>query len=185
MNAREHLPDDRDLTAELDRLIDGVLSEDDRRMLLLNLDASPGGWRRCALAFLEAQAWREAFAETASPLVLPTRRPAARLGPWLAVAAGLLAAFGVGWMTRPIGASTAMIAAVPPVVRPTNPPSAIASEIAPTRRSPSNYAVGRLEREGYQVERTRVMVPARTRDGRPVAVPVQRTTIRYVGNRSA
>ena len=42
----------------LDLLVDGELSEEDRGALLRLLDREPGGWRRCALAFLEAQAWK-------------------------------------------------------------------------------------------------------------------------------
>ncbi len=42
----------------LDRLVDGELSETERRELLLRLERAPDGWRRCALAFLEAQVWR-------------------------------------------------------------------------------------------------------------------------------
>ena len=44
-----------------DRLVDGELSEAERRELLAGLDNEPGGWRRCALAFLEAQCWKDAF----------------------------------------------------------------------------------------------------------------------------
>jgi hypothetical protein len=43
----------------LDRLVDGELSETDRRTLLLQLEREPEGWRRCALAFLEAQCWKQ------------------------------------------------------------------------------------------------------------------------------
>jgi hypothetical protein len=42
----------------LDLLVDGELPENDYRALLAALDEQPGGWRRCALAFLEAQALR-------------------------------------------------------------------------------------------------------------------------------
>ncbi len=45
----------------LDRLVDGQLSERQRHDLLAGLDDEPGGWRRCALAFLEAQCWKQAF----------------------------------------------------------------------------------------------------------------------------
>jgi len=45
----------------LDRLVDNELAEDQRRALLLDLQRSEGGWRRCALAFLEAQAWDDAL----------------------------------------------------------------------------------------------------------------------------
>ena len=41
-----------------DRLVDGELSAAERQQLLASLDDRPGGWRRCALAFLEAQTWR-------------------------------------------------------------------------------------------------------------------------------
>lgn len=42
--------------AKFDRLVDGELSADEYRALLASLDDEPGGWRRCALAFLESQA---------------------------------------------------------------------------------------------------------------------------------
>lgn len=51
-------PDDQQL---LDRLIDGELSPEARRDLLLRLEHETGGWRRCALAFLEAQSWGQDF----------------------------------------------------------------------------------------------------------------------------
>jgi len=61
----------------LDRLVDGELNESERRTLLLRLEHSPDGWRRCALAFLEAQSWRlEARAMVAEPAPLPAQRPA-------------------------------------------------------------------------------------------------------------
>src|SRR5436190_22665968 len=57
-----------DDTRLLDRMVDGKLNETERRNLLLRLEHSPDGWRRCALAFLEAQAWRlEARAVVAEP----------------------------------------------------------------------------------------------------------------------
>ena len=41
----------------LDLLVDGELSEAERRELLQHMDEEPEGWRRCpALAFLEAHA---------------------------------------------------------------------------------------------------------------------------------
>jgi len=43
----------------LDLLVDGELPGPDRRELLLSLDQVPGGWRSCALAFLEAQCWKQ------------------------------------------------------------------------------------------------------------------------------
>ena len=91
----------------LDRLVDGELSADERRALLASLDDEPGAWRRCALAFLEAQSWRWQLSRLAAePLVCKTsaevavasqargRRRFWELG--LAIAASLLVAFGLG-----------------------------------------------------------------------------------------
>jgi hypothetical protein len=106
----EHTQDD----ILFDRLVDGELSSADRKRLLASLDDQPGGWRRCALAFLEAQSWSEGFGEfvrkpvasraadeksglaAAAPAPQGNRRGAV----WLAVAAGLLAAFTLGLMWR-------------------------------------------------------------------------------------
>jgi hypothetical protein len=113
-----------DLARLLDRLVDGELDAPARRSLLLRLEAEPGGWRRCALAFLEAQAWREALAGVASgsdrrngcpdagrlaaPMavdadtgpVAARRVGFSRFRPWLDWAAVLVAAFALGWGVR-------------------------------------------------------------------------------------
>jgi hypothetical protein len=83
-----------------DLLVDGELSEAERRELLSGLDDQAGGWRRCALAFLEGQSWREALGGLAQGGA--ERPPAARLSRWfrlggpggtlLAMAASFLAA---------------------------------------------------------------------------------------------
>lgn len=57
----------------LDRLVDGELTSDERRALLRRLDEEPEGWRRCALAFLEAQALRESLGSLADELRAPRR----------------------------------------------------------------------------------------------------------------
>jgi hypothetical protein len=71
MNARYTDPQQNDFTTReeplldllvdqrlLDLLVDGELPEGQRRGLLSSLDHKPDGWRRCALAFLEAQTWQ-------------------------------------------------------------------------------------------------------------------------------
>lgn len=50
-----------------DRLVDGQLNPAEYRHLLGLLDERPTLWRRCALAFLEAQAWQRDLAEFAVP----------------------------------------------------------------------------------------------------------------------
>ncbi|QDU93567.1 hypothetical protein [Lignipirellula cremea] len=73
MNAdpqRESTPDDRRSQAArqvlLDRLVEGDLLRDEYCRLLAQLEAEPSGWRECALAFLESQAWREDCSPAAS-----------------------------------------------------------------------------------------------------------------------
>lgn len=98
-----------------DRLVDDELALDERRRLLLSLDDQPNGWRRCALAFLEAQSWRADVGQVvrdaaAAPDVSSSASRAAlaayRRPTWrgaiysLAVAASLLAVFTLGLTWR-------------------------------------------------------------------------------------
>jgi hypothetical protein len=105
MDERSNITDD----AMIDRLVDGELSGDERRELLTSLDAQPDGWRRCALAFLEAQTWRSDMRRIIAPAaVAPANTSTSAVathvpqssrrygGAWLAVAAALLVAFGLG-----------------------------------------------------------------------------------------
>lgn len=89
----------------LDRLVDGELSTEEQRELLTRLESEPDGWRRCATAFLEAQAWTAALSETApppapaSPNLLKqksTRRGRTAGSNWFSVAVVIIAAFGLG-----------------------------------------------------------------------------------------
>ncbi|MFM7070618.1 MAG: hypothetical protein ACKO38_02350 [Planctomycetota bacterium] len=104
---------------QLYRLADGELPADERRQFLRQLDELPGGWRRCALAFLENQAFSVDF-----PAAMATTESASKPVPprgsrWLtwsvAVAASWLAMFTLGGIwngwnrsegthnTRPVG----------------------------------------------------------------------------------
>jgi hypothetical protein len=73
--------------SRLDRLVDGEMSEADRRALLVQLEHEPDGWRRCALAFLEAQCWKQELGLMAS-------RPARAADAALAVPLSLASAPG-------------------------------------------------------------------------------------------
>lgn len=96
----------------LDLLVDGELDETRRRALLTALDAEPAGWRRCALAFLEAQCWKQecrSLARPAPPVdgdriaVKPTKRTRwldRHVGTMLAVAASFFLALGISSMLR-------------------------------------------------------------------------------------
>ncbi len=99
--------DDSLMDARFDRLVDDELSERERRELLAGLDNEPGGWRRCALAFLESQCWKKAVRtparheekaapnRIAAPKPLESHRPRWRshLGTLAAMAASFLIMF--------------------------------------------------------------------------------------------
>ena len=60
----------------LDRLVDGELSAEHRRAFLAAIEHTEEGWRRCALAFLEAQSWRSEFNQlVGSPQQAPPALP--------------------------------------------------------------------------------------------------------------
>lgn len=108
-------PTDSD-PALFDRLADGELSAAERRELLAQLDEMPGGWRQCALAFLEAQTLRQELGTFASEAlttevltpesqqlaepVSTTQRNNTFSPIWYAVAASALIAFGLGTLVR-------------------------------------------------------------------------------------
>jgi hypothetical protein len=48
---------ERPLDEAIDLLVDGELSDDEFRALIQELDVAEDGWRRCSLAFIEAQQW--------------------------------------------------------------------------------------------------------------------------------
>ena len=78
---------------EIDLLVDGELPEEDRARLLRRLD-DENEWQRCALAFLEAQAWREAMIQDAPARRELVGRTARRLLPVpLAAAAAAILGF--------------------------------------------------------------------------------------------
>lgn len=111
--------------ALLDLLVDGELPDDARRELLLAFERDPAGWRRCALAFLEAQQWQSEFGAmtrrpegaTGSSLPVQTAKTSPRNdvawsrfkpGSLFALAAGVLIVFGLGlaasrWTRQGVG----------------------------------------------------------------------------------
>jgi len=98
-----------------DRLVDGELSAAERRELLESLDERPAGWRRCALAFLEAQSWGDELSRlvrqpqatvayvSATKSLASADSKSSSLGTgmrWLALAASLALAFTLGVKQR-------------------------------------------------------------------------------------
>jgi hypothetical protein len=113
MNAQDNAQLDGD--SRFDRLVDGALSTADYKSLLASLEDEPGGWRRCALAFLEAQAWGREFAairrveedgdhgvKSQQPVELRStkRNRSVSAGSLLAAAACAILAFGLGLATQ-------------------------------------------------------------------------------------
>jgi hypothetical protein len=126
---------------QIDRLVDGELPEAERRALLSRLGAEPDGWRQCALAFLEAQTWREAL-DPREPLALLAQTTAnprrvsvlPRVRRLFSLAASLLAAFAVGWLAHARGTSgdsKGGPGATTVVTRPAGPAPVVVSRPAP------------------------------------------------------
>lgn len=78
-----------DLDILIARVVDGDLAPAELRRALAALDAAPGGWRDCTLAFLETRGLDDALRRpkhaTPAPPALPRRRRPPR--PALAAAA--------------------------------------------------------------------------------------------------
>lgn len=142
-------PEDRSGSAPvdralLDRLVDGELAEAERRQLLEQLECTPGAWRQCALAFLEAQCWRESLSTwksraaegvpvgVARPLTAPVRR----LGRWqslAALAASVFVAGVLGWVVGAGGWPSTSVAPIPLA----GTPAAVVPPTAPQEDRPS------------------------------------------------
>ncbi len=193
----------------LECLVDGELADAERRALLVRLDREPDGWRRCALAFLQEQTWREAIAPLAngastpaSPALTPPAsrqriswRRAARM---TALAAGLAAAFTIGWTLRE--RPTPSVPAAPlaevktGVPKPSLPPSRPGPfDVAGHEARPSNSdqqaslldpVLRRWEQQGYRAETQKRLVSMELKDGRKIQLPIQEVRLRYVGDRT-
>ena len=184
----------------IDRLVDGELSDSERRDLLLRLDDEPNGWRKCAMAFLEAQSWREAMAGIPGRERIPRRpaqekrrstKPTLIAGARFAgLAASIVAAFGLGWSWRG-GEPNALQHATGGVTNPIVQPITVAARAPETTTdrpaSTSSFidpVVRRWEQQGFHAERQRRLVVMKLNDGRQVEVPVQEVSLQYMGGRT-
>jgi len=106
----------------LDRLVDGELGEGQRRAVLERMEGQPELWRRCALAFLEAQSWRQELTAVRGERteIVPTPRNVAvvrttsrrSLASLMILVASFLLAFVLGRASWPLwnGATKAPVA---------------------------------------------------------------------------
>ena len=190
----------------LDRLVAGDLPDPERREFLLHLESEPGGWRRCALTFLEAQTWREAFAPMVAPVhrevavVIPNPppvKPSSRRGRVreIMMIASLLLAFLLGWklhhepsevvVVKPSEPSTQAILAPSPdpeEVIPVAPKKAPAEPVRPPTALAS--IVKALEQRGYESEWQTGQVTVKRQDGQKVTLPVQEVRLRSTAGRT-
>jgi hypothetical protein len=145
----------------LDRLVDGELSPAEYRRVLQALEQQPGAWRKCAEAFLQAQAWQLDMQEVRAaaevkPVVSPKTEvpPRASLtGEWLrmllvAAASFLLAFFGARsyWQAQ----EHPLRPAQPTIAQPANGQQQLPKQVTPqnlaqdTQRS-GNQPLGKVQ----------------------------------------
>ena len=123
----------------IDRIVDGTLTPAELRAAVERLDRDPAGWKCCAVAFLEAQCWREALRspdeparisveDRSMPVPLLAAAPKQRRHRWLrnAVAAGVLCtSFALGWLghaARPATSTRSVTTLVPGPILTHSPP---------------------------------------------------------------
>lgn len=178
----------------LDLLVDGELSETQRREVLQRFDRQPQGWRDCALAFLEAQSWQREMSGLARepvPSAPNSASPASSqpaswwnlrsLGTLLAMAASLLVAFGLGIGLNRLGSDRRAPEAVDfAVTNPTSPsalPAFGASNAPGNSSAPNNVTLVLDGANGKPGSRVQVpVIDQRMADpawlmNRPSAVP--------------
>ena len=158
----------------LERLVDGELTEEAQRQLLLCIDAQPDAWRRCALAFIEAQSLRRDLRDAVreSDAVIDGNKSPAAMRPasprfllyrfqWMAMAASLIAAFVVGSISRKLWFPTSVH---------NDPQKMVAMTSSTEPGTDVTTANGAAEeRQTYKVS---LQMP----DGQTVDVPVEQAT---------
>jgi hypothetical protein len=194
-------------SSRIDQLVAGDLSEDGRRSLLVRLDSEPDGWRRCALAFLEVQTWREAFAPLGvaasadrpapAPIKHASRSMAGRrLAHWSIIAACVAIAFALGWAVKPVPApvdapdharmivAEASASAEMPLTDVIAPPVEQAKTTEQGEASALlESVVASYERQGYLAERQKKLINVKLEDGREHQIQAQEVRLRFVGDR--
>lgn len=187
----------------LDLLVDGELSDGERRELLAWCERETDGWRRCALAFLEAQSWSKVIgdltdtsrpAPSAPTAAVVTRRNSfwnvRQWGTMLAMAASVVLAFTLGLWIRDAEQGRQIVPLAQPstsvVGRGGNTVEANQANGDWSQLEPSavpDEVRRAFERLGHEVAQERRYVPYRLDDGRRVVVPVDQVEVRPVETR--
>lgn len=212
-DATELPPPEPPLDAEaIDRLVDGEMDLPEQKALLRRLDAEPNGWKRCALAYIEAQTWRgvmSADPSGASQRSAPSRSacgPASisrRNGKALRLigaAAAMAAMFALG-----VGAADWLplhrdhnhrpnLVQRPSIDLPDNTPAPHqVDDAAPTpAENPGwmpvanglpDFSLRQIQRQGYNVVQEQRDLAVTFDDGEQATIPLKRVELRYVGHR--
>lgn len=176
----------------IDAIVDGEMQEPKRSDFLRRLEQSPCGWRRLSLAFLEAQAWRQALRSEGSQM---SHRRAATIrvrgqkravwaGAWavsalLTFSLGFLASGGFRNSPPVHSRATAMEDNSKPssevrVAGPEAQTAAMARTLSPAARQ-------KLERLGFRVHERPRVVSVLQPDGHTVQVLVHEVELHFVG----
>jgi len=162
---------------QIDKLVDGELNDGEMRELLLALEAQPEGWRRCALAFVEAQTLRRDLAgivnapcEEQTPssrgVVVAqgnSRRSQLSTLGWAAVAASLLIAFTAGNSVHGLWSDSL----VAHVGKPGTPVAMTDNNPAPSNEPENNDADVPATSDEVSKPKATVMVSLPSADGEP------------------
>jgi hypothetical protein len=151
----------------IDWIVDGSLTPAQLRVAVDRLDRHPDGWKRCALAFLEAQCWGEAFRaldqpaeshQAIAPRLLPAAeeakvRPIRRWGRGVLAAGVAAASFVLGYLIHserlfgPIVAATRpTVQAIPITQDASEPPPGTPGVVDPSRLTDDLARVPRDDR---------------------------------------
>ncbi len=190
-----------DLELEIQRCIDGQMSEADQQNLLRRLEARPDGWRKLSLAFVECQVWSQAIqkgetavAKSSVPEPRPLRQAPVAL--WSKVVASMAAGIMAGlvihrqWSAVPpvgsgpslaavsasSGSGTASDSAQSPVSA--NSAASLASNRPGSPEILSPQARRQLRESGYPIDEDQVYYAVQMPDGRYYVVPVDRLRLR-------
>lgn len=138
------------LDTVIDRIVDGSLCPSELGVALARIEREADGWKRCTLAFLEAQCWREAFRALDAPAEsqqasefhsvekppATSGRSAARGWRSAAAAAFFVAAFALGWLSH-VSKLPERVSAVVPVAAKSIPAS-LADDSSTKAKTPAS-----------------------------------------------